>query len=564
MSLFTKVVAKVPRRNSFNLSHESHLTANFGQLIPTLVQECFPGDKFKIRTEASVKLAPLVFPTMGRIDVYFHTFFVPHRLVFKNWEDFITGGQDGTSPNGGDPDENGTPQYPAPYSTIEDLTASGVDLLKDGTLADYMGLPTLPYQVGQAWSNLPPISMLPFLAYNKIFVDWYQDELLDNLTFNPHVGGKFSSSDLSNFCHILYRRWHKDYFTSARPDTQLGPEQSVPVNGFISSDGPFRLAQDTTTPQDLTLYRKSTGQEDLGPDYADLGAGARFASTIVSEGSNKVQYYADGLSLDEAGLLINDLRRTIKLQEWQEKNMRGGNRYIENIFHHFGVKSSDARLQRSQYLGGKKFPIVVGEQLQTVDTDGDGSYTAGQRALGSRSGVANGAGQSKHINFFCEEHGFIMTIMSIMPHVSYQQGIPRYLGARWDRFDYLWPEFGNLGEQEVYNWEIFVRRGASQPNDGTFGYQSRYADLKTGVSQIHGEFRGNTFADMAKWHNGRIFNTAPSLNSSFVGFPTSATAGGQNRIFTVVDNSLASHFYCHLFNHVKVLRMLPKYGIPSI
>lgn len=553
MSLFTKVAVKVPKRNAFGLSAENHMTANLGALYPSLVQECFPGDDFRIKTEASIKLAPLVFPVMGRIDVYFHTFFVPHRLLYDNWEKFITGGETGTFANGGETtDANGNPVYVAPYYDFEELFQA--DKLKAGGLCDYLGLPSLDYTVGQVVKDMPPISALPMLAYEKIYSDWYRDELLDAQDeFTPVTDGKVTATD---FTSLRWRCWHKDYFTSARPDTQLGPEVGVPVSGNISASGPFQLSGSAAALQSRVL---GTGNaEDLGD--GTYGFTIHSVPTAGQQSSTNILSYESGLSLEEADMLINNLRRALKLQEWQEKNMRGGNRYIENIFHHFGVKSSDARLQRSQYLGGKKVPVVVGEIPQSVDTTNDTAYNGGERYLGERGGIANAAGSSKYIHKFCEEHGFIITIMSILPHASYQQGVPRYFGARWDRFDYLWPEFGNLGEQEVKNWELFVAKGVGQGNDETFGYQSRYADMKYTPSGIHGEFRTN----LTKWHNGRIFATRPALNSSFVHFPSAADAGGQNRIFAVTSNDNAAHFYCHLYNYVSVLRMLPKYGIPSI
>ena len=203
---------------------------------------------------------------------------------------------------------------------------------------------------------------------------------------------------------------------------------------------------------------------------------------------------------------------------------------------------------------------MIGEINQTTDTQGDSQYTTGQRYLGSRGGIGNASGVSQTIRYRSEEHGFILGLLSIMPHASYMQGIPRMFGDRWDRFSYMWPEFGNLGEQEVYNWELFLEPGTGKNNGGVFGYQSRYADLKTNLGQIHGEFRTN----LRYWHNARIFTSRPNLNESFVTFPSDDTAGDQNRIFAVKNNSSASHFQCHFFNHVKCMRMLPKFGIPSI
>lgn len=545
--LFNTVVAKIPRRNAFGRSYESHLTTDFGKITPCLCEEVYPADDFRIRTEAVIKLAEMLAPAMARIDAYIHYFFVPNRLLYADWENFITGGKDGMSPNG-------TQLAPViPSADINDLVNGGY--CDQGKLGDYFNLPSLAHNSAQVYAGIPPISLMPFLAYQKIYSDWYKDELLSSVAdFEPHAGG-FDSTNLASICALRYRAWKKDYFTSARPDTQLGPQFEIPLTGSLSANGPFRLGQSTSNSSDSSLVRAGVTEEDLGSSV-----NPRYAATIKSA-LGYAQRYVDGISLDEAGILVNSLRYSLKGQEWAEKNMRGGNRYIENIFHHFGVRSSDARLQRSQYLGGRKIPIMIGEVLQQTDTVGDAQYSSGARYLGSRGGVGNAAGSTQSIHFYSEEHGFIIGLLSIMPHASYMQGIPRMFADRWDRFSYMWPEFGNLGEQEIYNWELYVAAGSSNHhNDEVFGYQSRYADLKQNPSQIHGEFRSS----LAYWHTARIFSTRPSLNDNFVKFPNDATAGGVNRIFAVPSNDLAAHFRCHLLNKISVLRMLPKYGIPSL
>ena len=472
--LFNTVVAKVPRRNAFSRSYENHLTTDFGKLAPMLCEEVYPADDYRVRTEAVIKLAEMIAPAMARIDAYMHYFFVPTRLLFDEWEKFITGGVDGTYPNG-------TELTPvSPYTSLQNLVNGGY--CDPGTLGDYLGLPSLAHSQGQVYDNVPPISVLPFLAYQKIYSDYYRDELLTNAPeFKPYGSGD-ASSTLAYIAAMRYRSWKKDYFTSARPDTQLGPEIGIPVSGDINSSGFFRLGSDTASVVNSgrNLYTGTSNTvEDLGssssPRYANTVNAIASGGTIANVNALT---YVDGLSLDDASILVNSLRRSLKLQEWSEKNMRGGNRYIENIFHHFGVKSSDARLQRAQYLGGRKLPVLIGEVLQQTGTVGDAQYNTGARYLGSRGGVGNSVGSSQTIHYYSEEHGFLIGILSIMPHASYMQGIPRMFGDRWDRFSYMWPEFGNLGEQEIYNWELFVEPGSNKPNDGVFGYQSRYADLK--------------------------------------------------------------------------------------
>lgn len=553
MSLFTKVINKVPRRNAFNLSNENHLTANFGQLIPVMVKEVIPGDKFKVHTESVVKLAPMQAPAMSRIDVYFHYFFVPNRLVYNNWENFITGGERGQFMPDNPMSPTLTDQPVAPFFDIVKAAANGYCV--PSSLADYMGIPTLEAPVSV--TDLPPINALPFLAYHKIYSDWFRDEMLNVNEFKSYGDGEIDSEFFSSLFEIHNRAWKKDYFTSARPDTQLGSPVQIPLNGNIVSDGYFRFGQKENNSQDSrAYYRMGSQQEEIDGLYV-----TPIGSTTTYD-VNRNQYYVDGLSLDEASIDVNSLRRALRLQVWEEKNMRGGNRYIENIFNHFGVKSSDARLQRSQFLGGRKIPVVVGEVLQSVDTQYNDSYGESVMPLGTRGGVASASGRSQDIKFFAEEHGFLLCIMSIMPHASYMQGIPRYLGDRWNRFSYAWPEFGNLGEQEVFNWELYLSKLQNSNNDGTFGYQSRYAEMKFGLNEVHGEFK----TSLKFWHTAREFGSRPNLNLNFVNMNgyDSDTADGINRIFAVNSNQLASHFYCHLYNDVKVLRLLPKYGIPSI
>lgn len=543
-SLFNTVVAKVPRRNPFPKSFENDLTTNFGVLTPFLCEEVYPADDFRFRTEVVIKLAELVAPAMARIDAYMHYFFVPTRLLYEDWENFITGGKDGTF-------SNGTMLQPvAPAADINDLLSSGT--CDPGNLGDYLGLPSLAHGQGQNYANVPPISLLPFLAYQKIYSDYYKDELLTTVPdFEPHAGGSVAAANLSPIVSLRYRSWKKDYFTSARPDVQLGPQILIPISGNIVGDGNLAFSYGTALTQNSGVGLNVTTQEQIDTGYQ---------ANLYGGGVNNLLSYSEGLSLEYAGMLVNDLRKGIKQQEWEEKNMRGGNRYIENIFHHFGVKSSDARLQRSQYLGGRKVPVMIGEVLQQTDTVGDTQYSSGKRYLGSRGGVGNAAGSSQRLHYYSEEHGFILGILSIMPHALYCQGIPRMFGDRWDRFSYMWPEFGNLGEQEVYNWELFVEPGSNKPNDGTFGYQSRYADLKAGMNQVHGEFRTN----LQYWTTARIFANRPQLNESFVTMTNNDKADGMNKIFAVQENSLAAHFRCQMFNKISVLRMLPKYGIPSL
>ena len=548
MSLFTKVVSKIPKRNAFNLSFPNTLTAEFGYLYPVLCKEVLPADIFELNTESLIRTAPMLAPVMSQIDVYFHYFFVPNRLLFDGWEDFITSGVSGTSPNG----TKDVPVSPC----VSNVSLDNVKYNQPGSLGDYLNLPftsnTLDSYDFNPNNDPIYLSVLPFACYQKIFSDWFKDELLDSYEFEPLSSGIISDSDLIDSLWTLRKRaWKKDYFTSARPDTQLGAEVSIPGSGTIRPDGVFRLGHDASLSANSALILNAASEEDLGENFADDGYAARYATDVVDGGARN-QYYADGLKLEGNSILVNDLRRALKLQEWQEKNMRGGNRYIENIFHHFGVRSSDARLQRSEFLGGVKKPIMISDIPQTSATDSNVS------AQGNLAGKGTSVSAGKKIKFKAEEHGFLMCIMSIMPTTAYLQGVPRMFMQRFDRFDYAWPEFSNIGEQEVFNYEIFLDGSNNANNAGVFGYQSRYAEYKYSPPECHGEFRNA----LDYWHNARIFSSMPALNSDFI-HPSVTGSKSMNRIFAVTDAEYG-HFYVQLYHNIKALRRLSKYGIPSI
>lgn len=557
--LFNTVVSKIPRRNRFHQPFESIMSADYGEILPAGIFEIDPASTFIDQLNIAIKVSPMKAPAFGRIDATLHFFFVPRRLLYDEFENFITGGTNGLFL----PDNETALKAVAPSFDFQKLVTNSK--LFDRSLADYLGLPSFN-DPSVTVEGIPPIDAMPFAGYSKIFSDWYRDELLDLEEFEPLTSGEILPTDplFDSLTKKRYRAWKKDYFTSARPDTQLGPEVGVPVtNGEITATGLFRMQLPSglqSTDRDV-IYGSSIGENiaETGTQWvaplsapSQQGGAASLTNSLI---------YGDGLGLDNAEILINNLRRSLKVQEWREKNMRGGNRYIENMYHHFGVKSSDARLQRSQYLGGRKVPVVIGEVLQSVDTRVTSEGVTTGNPLGQRAGVGNAGGVSQRIKFFAEEHGFVYCLLSILPKAAYFQGIPRMFAARWDPMDYAWPEFGNLGEQEIYNWELYVKTGNNSGNAGVFGYQSRYADRKYRPNEIHGEFRSG---QMLSWHTARMFSDRPQLNKNFVYFPDDDEAGDQNRIFVVEKNSLASHFYVHIWHDLTIVQLLPKYGIPSI
>lgn len=549
-SIFNSIRLKKPKRNVFNLSYENKLTMNMGELVPIMCMPIVPGDKFRVNTEALVRLAPLVAPMMHRVNVYTHYFFVPNRLVWNQWEDFITKGVDGED----------APVLP--FLELQDhLVTTEADFrwyFGDSTLWDYLGLPTVKgigskvhqgIVNGVHFPNGFRVSALPFRAYQLIYNEYYRDQnLTEAVPLN--LGSGSDNQHLVYLTSLRRRSWEKDYFTSALPWLQRGPEVTVPVGGSFGV---------------VTLANRDNNQIFVGPDgkptKVDVGMNLIHAAdknnvtpgtiqTGLANGSNsgnavwldpKGTLVVDG---ENSGVSIQDLRTSNALQRWFERNARGGSRYIEQILAHFGVRSSDARLQRPQFLGGGKMPIAVSEVLQTSSTDAT-SPQANMAGHGISAGVNNGF---KH---YFEEHGYVIGLMSIMPRTGYQQGVPRDF-TKFDNMDFYFPEFAHLSEQEIKNQELYVSNDPTY-NEGTFGYTPRYAEYKYHESEAHGDFRGN----MSFWHLNRIFTDKPNLNTTFV------ECNPSNRIFAT-SGTRDDKFWVQIYQDVKALRLMPKYGTPML
>lgn len=547
-TLFTKVKTPNVPLNKFDLSYENLLSAGMGKLYPILCKEMLPGDRFRVKSDVLIRAMPMTSPVYGNLKAYIHYFFVPNRLVWSNWEEFITGGPDGED------------THVPPYTYLEDFQAD--QLVRDSesgadgdsvpfsglerSLCDYFNLPSF-YGSSDLSSNRTPISLLPFRAYSLIWNEYYRDQNVDDeIDIMEDVDGYVSSnSDKFSFDYHLMRRrrWSKDYFTSALPTPQRGPDVSLPIidsGSAIVADG--------------NLYLKGTGfvseNDILVPDRGSV-AESEFTIASAPQDAPGVPtiegtQYSKGLKLQQGSLIsatINDLRQAIALQRFYEISARAGSRYIETILGHFHVKSSDARLQRPEYIGGGVTPITISEVPQTSATDEISPQ-------GNLAGRGLGFGRTNQAIYRAEEHGYLIGILSIIPEPVYYQGINRSF-SRKQRDEYYWPSFAHLGEQPIMKSELYVANNSSDNSTSLFGYAPRYAEYKYSPNEIHGLLRSS----LSNWTFARKLDAA-NLNSEFLEVPAI------NNPFAVQDDT--DKFVIWISHNIDALRPMPFFGTPSI
>lgn len=465
------------KRSKFSLSHYKLLTCKMGQLIPVGWFEALPGDTIQQATSALIRCAPLVTPVMHPVHVRFHHWFVPNRIIWADWEKFITGGADGND------------------ATAHPKINIGTNVAV-GSLGDYLGIPTSTMGLSV------DVNALPYRAYAKIWNEFYRDEDLQTaLTVSTGNGADTTTNTaLQNIC------WEKDYYTSARPWVLKGPSVTLP----LGTSAPVILSGTNAAGK---IRKASTGA--LDGQAGNLQEEAAASKLQQNTGTTDVFYDPNGtLKADlsnATSIDINTVRHAFAVQRFEEARARYGSRYTEYL-RYLGVRSSDARLQRPEYLGGGRNTIQFSEVLQT-----GGTSAGAQTGVGNLAGHGITAMRTNRYRRFFEEHGIVMTLMSVRPKTMYSQPLHRSwlrgnanfagVGVVGTKEDYWQRELQHIGQQAINGLEVDCQGGV-----GIFGYQDRYDEYRRSESTVHGLFR----TSLDSWHLSREFGSAPSLNSTFV------------------------------------------------
>lgn len=486
-----------------NLTHDVKFTANMGDIVPIACFEALPGDVINHEAAALIRTQPLVTPVMHRADVKIHTWFVPYRILWENFEDFITGGRDGL-------DASVPPTMQLPSVAV-------------GSLADYLGIPPTV--------NPVTVSAFAFRAYTHIYNNFYRDQdLITPLTENLGSGNDTTTSAL-----LQQACWEKDYFTSARPQPQKGSGVTVPLAGSAPVKGiGFEGSPGIVGPRTV---KESGGTTEVMANVLPTNNGNAFMKVTTSSGSTAFpSIFADLTGV--SGISINDLRLVVAIQRFKENMMRFGSRYNERLEAFFGVRNLDQRLQLPEYLGGGTQTLQFSEVLQTAE---------GVDPVATMKGHGIGAMRSNRYKIKIPEYGIILSLMIVRPKTQYQDGLHK-MWFRSVKEDFYQPELENLGQQAVQNREIYAAHSAPT---GTFGFQDRYDDYRRIESRIAGDMR--TLLD--SWHMARKFTSDVALNETFV------KANPTTRIYAVEgeDNLL-----CYVNHKIYARRRLAKIAKPML
>lgn len=537
--------AQVPhaeiRRAKFQRDFNLLTTMNEGDLVPIYLDEVLPADTFKINLNALVRMATPLYPVMDNAYMDFYFFFVPARLLWKHFQNLM-GQNDSTF-------WAEQTEYTTPVTTAPE---GGWNV---GTLADYFGIPT-------GVSGLK-VNSLPFRAYAKVWNEWFRDENLqqpvtqsmdDTTTTGVNTGTNLSDAEAGGLPLKVCK--YKDYFTSCLPSPQKSTE---PVQLPMTGNAQIVWPNDAETMGNGEIFQDGGGNLENIPINSNMKIAAskknnKSGKALVMFGgqtnASEINYTSMQADLSTVtAATINDLRQAIAVQHIFERDARTGTRYKEILKGAWGVTSPDARLDRSEYIGGHRMPINVNQVIQTSSTDS----TSPQGNTGAYSMTTLSRNMC---TYSATEHGYVLGLAAIRVDHSYQQGLSR-LWTRNTRFSYYDPMLANLGEQAVLNQEIYAQ-GKAQDEE-VFGYQEAWADYRYRTNMVTSEMRSTYAQTLDAWHYADKYDALPTLSSSWI------KEGTENIDRTLAVQSSNSHqFICNFFYSQAWTRPMPIYSVPGI
>lgn len=508
-------------RSRFQRNSDNKTTFNTGDLIPVYLDEVLPGDTHQIDVACVMRMATPIFPVMDNAFCDFYFFFVPNRLLWEHWKEFMGENKETAwTPK----TEYSVPQVTAPTGGWE-----------EGTLADYLGLPTKVEGIS--------VSALPGRAYGLIYNEWFRNQNVTQPTLvevtDATTAGKNDGSATNDSAITLAKPLKAakvfDYYTGALPEPQKGEPITIPLGdtakiyAYEENGKIFEGSQDLSN---FHIYNEDKKTEGLTAYPGNVMLGMLTLKTDLSNATSAT---------------INQLRQAFQIQKLLEKDARGGTRYREVLREHFGVISPDSRMQIPEYLGGYRLPINVSQVIQTSSSDDTSP-------LGNTAALSVTTMNKPMFTKSFTEHGFIMGLAVVRTDQTYQQGIER-MWSRKGRYDYYWPVLANIGEQAILNKEIYAQGGAK--DNEAFGYQEAWADYRYKPNKVTGLFRSNAKQSLDAWHYAQDYDALPTLSTAWM---------EQND--TEMKRTLAVQsqpdFIADFYFMNKTTRCMPVYSIPGL
>nr|WNN13429.1 MAG: major capsid protein [Microviridae sp.] len=509
-------------RSRFQRNSDNKTTFNTGDLIPIYLDEVLPGDTHQIDMACVMRMATPIYPVMDNAFCDFYFFFVPNRLLWEHWKDFMG-------------ENRKTAWTPKTEYSVPQVTAP-TGGWAEGTLADYMGLPTKIEGIS--------VSALPGRAYGLIYNEWFRNqnvtqptlvEVTDATTTGKNDGSATNDSAIT-LAKPLKAAKVFDYYTGALPEPQKGEPITIPLGAGAA---PVKLYKET---------KLNNVYDDIYITNAKIFTISKNDPIWTSDGSNTNKAGTLGADLSEVtAATINQLRQAFQIQKLLEKDARGGTRYREVLREHFGVVSPDARMQIPEYLGGYRLPINVSQVIQTSSTDS----TSPQ---GNTAALSVTTMNKSMFTKSFTEHGFIMGLAVVRTDQTYQQGIER-MWSRKGRYDYYWPVLANIGEQAILNKEIYAQGNAK--DEEAFGYQEAWADYRYKPSKVTGLFRSNAQQSLDSWHYAQDYDALPTLSTAWM-----EQGDAEMKRTLAVQNQ--PDFIADFYFMNKTTRCMPVYSIPGL